>query len=44
MRLVAISIASKTRCCNGVGHGGGNLGIKVTNTFPLFFSKLNRTA
>jgi hypothetical protein len=28
----------------GVGHGGGNLGNKVTNTFPLFFSKLNRTA
>jgi hypothetical protein len=44
MRLIAIFIASKTWCHNGVGHGGGNLGNKVTNTFPLFFSKLNRTA
>jgi hypothetical protein len=27
-----------------VGHGGGTLGNKVMNIFPLFFSKLNRTA
>jgi hypothetical protein len=44
MRLVAIFIASKTWRRNGAGHGGGNLGNKVTNTFPLFFSKLNKTA
>jgi hypothetical protein len=44
MRLVAILIALKTRCHNGAGHRGGNLGNKVIKTFPLFFSKLNRTA
>jgi hypothetical protein len=45
MRLIAIFIASsQTRHRNGAGHGGGNLGNKVTNTFPLFFSKLNRTS
>jgi hypothetical protein len=27
-----------------VGHGGGTLGNKMMNTFPLFFSKLNRTS
>jgi hypothetical protein len=27
-----------------MGHGGGTLGNKVTNTFPLFFHKLNKTA
>jgi hypothetical protein len=43
-RLVAIFIASKTWHSNGAGHGGGNLGNKVTHTFPLFFSKLNRIA
>jgi hypothetical protein len=37
-------LSSKTRRRNGAGHGGGNLGNKVTNTFPLFFSKLNRTS
>jgi hypothetical protein len=43
-RLIAIFIASKIWCRNSVCHGGGNLGNKVTNTFPLFFSKLNKTA
>jgi hypothetical protein len=42
MRLVAIFIASKTQRRNGAPHGGGNLGNKATNAFPLFFSKLNR--
>jgi hypothetical protein len=27
-----------------LGYRGGNLGNKVTNTFPHFFSKLNRTS
>jgi hypothetical protein len=45
MRLVAIFMASsKTWRRNVAGHGGGTLGNKMTNTFPLFFSKLNRTS
>jgi hypothetical protein len=51
MRLVAIFITSKTRhqklgttMVRATDIRGGNLGNKVTKTFPLFFSKLNRTA
>jgi hypothetical protein len=39
-KLVAIFITSKTWHRNGAGQGGGNLGNKVTNTFPLSSANL----